>query len=313
MKVKREVTLHLTGGLGNQLFQFAAGLFLRPELLKFEPSLGKPRLNSLGLPELYSFDHAKINSLKSDFKEYNFFVAKVAGFLLRSGAAPTKFEKCWPVNKILLLIAGLILSVWQKKCVAVLQGNGVGYSDLALRHKRTYLVGYFQCRNFVEMVQSEMKLITIPNPGPELMVLRQLESSERPLVVHFRFGDYLNEPGFGIPNSSYYEKGIEELWDLGRFDKIWVFSDNISLAQEKFPSKYFSYARWINDVDSSAAATMEAMRLGHAYVIANSTFSWWGAFLSYSKSPKVIAPSPWFLRMEPPKNLIPEQWIQRPS
>jgi hypothetical protein len=313
MRNKREATLHLTGGLGNQLFQFAAGLYLRPDLLKYEPSLGKPRLNSHGLPELYSFEHPRIGSLKSEKTKYNFFVAKVTGYLLRSGVAPTKFENSWLVNKLLLLIARIVLSVWQKKCVAVLRGNGVGYSDLALRHKHTYLVGYFQCRNFVEAVQAEMNLISIPNPGPELMALRQLESSEHPLIVHFRFGDYLDEPDFGIPTSSYYKKGIKELWDLGRFNKIWVFSDNISLAQEKFPSEYVSHTRWINDVDSSAAATMEAMRLGHAYVIANSTFSWWGAFLSYVKSPKVIAPYPWFLRMDSPKNLIPEHWIQRPS
>jgi hypothetical protein len=51
------------------------------------------------------------------------------------------------------------------------------------------------------------------------------------------------------------------------------------------------------------------MRLGEGYVIANSTFSWWGAYLSRSSNPLIIAPRPWFSKVESPRDLIPDSWL----
>jgi len=311
--LKRDLTIHLTGGLGNQLFQFAAGMALKPDSLRIEPLLGKPRLNSVGVPEIYTFSHPQLSQSKSEAKKYNEFVAKTAGFILRNGVTPKRYEEWASIKRSLFFLANTVLSFWQGKRVSVLQGVGVGYSPLALRDGTTYLIGYFQCADYAEDIQDSMKLISISNPGIELTALRELELAERPLIVHYRFGDYLTEPDFGIPSADYYESGIKRLWEHGNFGKIWVFSDNIPLAEENFPSEYAMHVRWINEVDSSASATLEAMRLGHGYVIANSTFSWWGAFLSYADSPQVIAPSPWFARLDSPLNIIPANWLKLPS
>lgn len=311
--MERELTIHLTGGLGNQLFQFAAGVSLQSNLLKIEPLLGRPRLNSSGIPEIYSFSHPQLVRSKGKERSINTFVAKTAGFILRNGVNPKKYEEWFPIKKLLMLSARAVISLWQRKKVSILQGIGVGYTPLDLPSGSTYLVGYFQCHTYVDEVRDSIKMISISSPGQELIALRKLEHSERPLIVHYRFGDYLTEPDFGIPSYGYYERAIEQLWGQGNFGKIWVFSDNIELAKTNFPRQYLANARWINEVDSSAAATLEAMRLGHGYVIANSTFSWWGAYLSYAKSPKVTAPSPWFARLDLPKNLIPVDWLKLPS
>jgi len=50
------------------------------------------------------------------------------------------------------------------------------------------------------------------------------------------------------------------------------------------------------------------MRFGKGYIIANSTFSWWGARLSYEEEPDVIVPKPWFAQAEVPIDLIPSNW-----
>jgi len=61
-------------------------------------------------------------------------------------------------------------------------------------------------------------------------------------------------------------------------------------------------------VDNSPTATLQAMRFGRGYIIANSTFSWWGAYLSMTENAPVYAPSPWFKGMRSPEDLLPPHW-----
>ena len=94
------------------------------------------------------------------------------------------------------------------------------------------------------------------------------------------------------------------------YGRIWVFSDDIEGAKKLIPQEWASKVRWIGQVGSDATTTWHAMRLGSGYVIANSTYSWWAAYLAIRKDVKVVAPKPWFAGMEDPKDLIPPDWIQ---
>jgi hypothetical protein len=312
LTTKKNLTVHLTGGLGNQLFQYAAGLSLRPDSLELETELGRPRLNSSGIPEIFSFSYLELENTRDKKDRFNLFVAKTAGFLLRNGVNPRKFEEVPLVRRLIKTSGCLVLGLWRKRSLTVLQGIGTGFTNLRLQKRNSYLIGYFQSYRFAEKIKDKLMMLEIQNPGPELLDLARVAPSEQPLIVHYRFGDYLDEDKFGIPTKTYYAQGIQELWGEGVHKKIWVFSDDLQLAKANFPEEFLKYVRWIGDVDSSAAATLEAMRLGHSYVIANSTFSWWGAYLSYSNRTKVIAPEPWFKELANPEQLIPDNWIKLP-
>jgi len=91
---------------------------------------------------------------------------------------------------------------------------------------------------------------------------------------------------------------------------IWVFSDEENEARRILNWLPSARVKFISDVDGESAASLMAMRLGCAYVIANSTFSWWGAFLSECEEPLVVAPKPWFLGQHEPSFLIPQNWIR---
>jgi hypothetical protein len=64
----------------------------------------------------------------------------------------------------------------------------------------------------------------------------------------------------------------------------------------------------VPDKDISPSETLELMRYGRAYVIANSSFSWWGAYLRMNHRASVYAPKKWFKGMEDPADLIPPDW-----
>jgi hypothetical protein len=101
------------------------------------------------------------------------------------------------------------------------------------------------------------------------------------------------------------------MWRSGRYTKIWLFSDEPNEATSAIPSSLLDSTRIIPDFDKSSSLTLELMRHGKGYVIANSTFSWWGAFMSYSTEPEVCAPTPWFVGQEEPINLIPTTWHRK--
>ena len=304
----------LTGGLGNQLFQLAAGLTLSAgENLYFDWNIGKPRLNSKNMPEISSFNLP----LKVSFiprRRWSKLVEKSTGYILRMGIAPRKFEKRRSIKLAINFIANLVTTLYFRSRRSVLSPIGVGYSSFKIPNKKVLVSGYFQSYKWGSSKESKkiLKNLRISSPGPQLLEFEKLSVSEKPLIVHIRLGDYKHESDFGILSKDYFLKSIKTI-EPDKYSKIWAFSDEPEIAKEYIPNELKEDVRWIPEIDGSAASTLELMRHGSAYVISNSTFSWWGAFLSYAENPTVVAPQPWFLNMASPIDLIPPTWRQIPG
>jgi hypothetical protein len=306
--------LHLTGGLGNQLFQYAAALSLTGGRgISIETKLGKPRVDSAGEAEIFSFK--LLNTWKTS-RNFNsrFFLSKVSGYKLRTGITSTRLEKISGIRQVMSFINNTLMSAAYRKRVKSISSTGVGYSDIQLSSDEVaYIVGYFQSWRWAmePRVLNQLKLFKPLDWNTNLDYWLEMSKKEKPLIVHFRLGDYKNEDNFGIPNLKYYQDSIELAWNSGKYEKIWIFSDEIDLAKERFKINVLNDARWINTSNESSANALEIMRLGAGYVIANSSFSWWAAFLSHSENPEVIAPTPWFKNLEEPLDLIPEKWTRK--
>jgi hypothetical protein len=149
----------------------------------------------------------------------------------------------------------------------------------------------------------------LSNPSELVKTFSALALIEKPLVVHVRLGDYLVEGGFGTLDQSYYLKAIGKAMELGDFGKIWMFSDEPSDAIRRLPSLPGLEVRVMPAFEESPATALEVMRMGKGYVIANSTFSWWGASLSYQPNPVVVYPYPWFKSIDSPLDLVPPNWL----
>jgi glycosyltransferase involved in cell wall biosynthesis len=298
----------LTGGLGNQLFQLAYALNnSKGQGATLISNIGAPRLNHFGAPELLSYQiPCAVAELKPSAS--NWIVRKSCGYMLRSGVSPRKFDEFPIVRKATQLLWQLVLSFSFSQKIKPLAAKTVGYFDLNSRKNSNFQYGYFQSYKWANSVIHELRDLTLAETSSSLKRYIELAMNEKPLIVHIRLGDYRSETNFGFPGNSYYALAIDIAWATGHYGSIWVFSDEITAAKELLPSEHQKHYRFIQDANLSSAEVLEIMRLGKGYVIANSTFSWWGAYLSKSRNPLVIAPTPWFSAIESPKDLIPDSW-----
>jgi hypothetical protein len=303
----KETWVSLTGGLGNQLFQFAAANSIDSDRIILLSRFGMPRMTD-GTPDILFYKMPPKVMYKAESSDPIFF-RKVVGYLLRSGIFPKRFEQNLIVrgfvNLSARLLIGLRLGKWLTFCV----GRDVGFSEIYPKSKKVMLVGYFQTHRFMDLPDVARTMNELELQAKPLILLEHEKHAleEIPLVVHVRLGDYRLEQDFGTLAESYY-RSVEKLWGSGRYKKIWLFSDEPEAAISFIPKLLQGQTRVIRDEKESPATTLELMRLGTGYVIANSSLSWWGAMLSRNQNPEIVAPNPWFRAMPEPKELIPKNW-----
>lgn len=313
--IKKTSIVSLTGGLGNQLFQLAAGLYvINQGELSIEWCIGKPRLNALGLPELDSFVLPQSSKLMTR-RNCRALFSKAAGYFLRQGVEPRIYERLAGFKYITRMATNFVLSIYFRKFVALFSIYGVGFTDLRSQANRNLLIGYFQSSRWMNSLAVATKMREIRLKEESLLVAEyKLRAAvENPLIVHIRLGDYKTESAFGIPDSNYYFAAINQEFRTGLYGKIWAFSDEPALAKDVLKDFDSNLIRWIPEISGSTSQTFEVMRCGKGYVIANSSFSWWAAMLTYNLEATVIAPLPWFKDMNEPIYLIPPHWKRLPA
>jgi hypothetical protein len=307
----KETHIFLTGGLGNQLFQWAAGISRGNENLILDFGIGRPRLNKQGKPDISDFNIEEVGKL-GYLEEYNWFFRKFSGYVLRIGMAPTRLEKFLRFQNLASIALGLCLFTRYGKFVKVIQATDNGFFQMKKQTRNEYLVGYFQSYRWpeLEVVNQRLKSLKLLRQSAKLNQFIEQNSPLDTVMVHVRLGDYKDHQNFGIPSPKYYKQALAELLRFQPFERILLFSNEPDSAMDYIPSDLLSRVLIAPDFDGSAAETLEAMRHAKSYIIGNSTLSWWGAKLSYSANPKVIAPNPWFKTEPEPKDLIPPDWIR---
>jgi len=160
--------------------------------------------------------------------------------------------------------------------------------------------GYFQSYRYLETCKASLldyfRFTTDCRARTEAVLFAYRRRYQRPLVsLHIRRGDYVN-PGVddhwgNLARDGYYEKAIEAIGDDVRY---LVFSDDLAWCRQSFKGENVDFV----DVDQGTSLCL--MTRCDVNVIANSTFSWWGAYLN--RTGEVYAPSPWFGPAMPPPN-----------
>jgi hypothetical protein len=303
----KSVHVYLTGGLGNQLFQVAAALSYgqtNDKIVVLDTSLGKPRTTK-GKADILHLN------LPSDITELSIrasrLTQKAAGFLLRMGINPTNLEKNAWIRFVLQSLGRVIFTFRYRKVISLQISCNVGFSELQPK-PNSMILGYFQSYRYLQdpKVQQMFFALSPKESSRKLNALVATALEQKPIFVHVRLSDYLNEKHFGNPGKEYYFNSLSRLNGFAR--NIWVFSDDLDLAKSRMPIEFNDRYFYVDDSELSPAQLLHLLRYGQDYVVANSSFSWWGAALSFNRDSKIIAPDPWFAGMPEPRELIPPHW-----
>jgi len=138
---------------------------------------------------------------------------------------------------------------------------------------------------------------------PEFLDLKERIVNSNSVSIHVRRGDYLTNDGFNVLPLSYYQKAIKQIEGV-KF--LYIFSDDIKWCKENFEEGVFVHLEEYLD--------FELMKSCKSNIIANSTFSWWAAYLNDNPKKIVIAPKQWRARISDQEIFdkdffLPKDWI----
>ncbi len=310
MKIKPKISVILRGGLGNQLFQVAAALtFAEGNRAIIFNSPGSTRTTE-GLPDILYFTLP--DNIRIENPQFTRFHEKLLSVNLRLGILNHRIKAVRLIRRALGFLSDCCLTIFFRSPTHLVTATNVGYFEVKLKNSSNLLNGYFQAETWANtlLTNSELSQIKLVSESERLGQLITRAKSEKPIVLHIRLGDYNNEPGIGVLENLYFWNALRKLEDLTPGRNIWIFSDepdSVKIA-DIVPINFS--AKIIKEPDLNPAETLELMRYGSSYIISNSTFSWWAAFLSYDRNASTIMPTPWFKSAPSPKGIKPKNWIE---
>ena len=285
------VIVQLKGGLGNQLFQYAAGLHLG----LYHQVETKVDTTLLNIPDeeintIRSFDLLAIQKPPS--------IASLVEIKKAQGSFfSQKIEKILPSFK---------RNIYNEKSFEF-------DTNFLKAKKNTYLKGYRQSEKYF----SSIKNIVLQNFKIKEEITKSVSDfsiqlqQENSISIHLRRGDYTNTSLInyhGIIDVTYYKEAIEIIQSKYPDCKFYIFSDNIEWAKQNLNIENSTYIT--TSISQSSITDFHLMQSCKHNIIANSTFSWWAAYLNSNPNKIVIAPKRWFNQVDyNTKDLFPESWI----
>lgn len=297
------IILKLKAGLGNQMFQYAharalalqSGTELKLDLSWYDNQPAKDTRRYYGL------------------SHFNIQADTAASLEAAAYSSPAK---------ILL-----------RKAVQKIKRGVFGYSDFVFHPaeakavsptKNMFIEGYWNSEKYFMNCEAAIRSeLTLREPLglTALGVKKEIELAVQkeliPVLVHVRRGDYVSNPHassfHGVQGAAYFKEALEELagllGDSSNRIMYFVSSDDAAWVKENIPFEHPTY--FISHPDIRDYEEMYLMSLCSHFIISNSTFSWWGAWLSTSSEKIVIGPKRWVA--DPRVNtrdVMPDNWVR---
>lgn len=283
------VIVKLIGGLGNQFFQYAVGRSLsvankcelKLDATGFkEYKLHKYSLNNFNIKEVFATD----DELKYFTAKPNWLISKYAPFLTSKKYVP--------------------------------EGE-FGYHGRILKLKGdVYLEGYWQTEKYFQSIQKMIRdefSVRHEISGIDFEIAKKMKEVNS-VSIHVRRADYVSNPQakamHGNCSLEYYQKAVDLISKSVEKPVFFVFSDDYEWVKDNVHTGFETIFVHHNNADKNYE-DLRLMSTCKHNIVANSSFSWWGAWLNNNPAKIVVAPKKWFANPKIiSKDIIPESWIK---
>ena len=293
------IIVKLMGGMGNQMFQYAFGkqLALKHNV---KLKLDLTEISNVNLNGNYSVRELGLDNFNID--------------LTIATKEEIKVYKGTKISKLINLL--LLYSPIKANKLYIREPYFHFFKKALIAPKDSYLDGYWQSEKYFSRVRSELiNDFTLKSKlSEESKLLSQNIGKQNSVSIHVRKGDYLsiaaNKNLYEDCGPAYYKKSMEKIAGLVNDPVFYLFSDDPEWFKKNvsttFKVEYVTHNR-----GKDSYQDIYLMSLCKHNIIANSSFSWWGAWLNTYKDKIVIAPKKWFKNdSKDSSDLIPETWIR---
>lgn len=256
------------GGLGNQFFQYAFGK-------AFEKKYGvKVKYDTFS----YVRDKKRLYELSS--------------FNISSNSKLNEVEQLFFNLLFYLKVKSRKIFIYEKK--------EFEYLELNSENLAKYYVGSWQNEKYFDSMKNELReeftLKIMPSNIGDLY--KSIISNRQSVAIHVRRGDYVGLQGYILQSMDYYKRAMDIVGQKIPEPEFYIFSDDIEWCK----SNFVDTGEKLHFVEkNSTVEDFMLMRACHGFIISNSTYSWWPAYLSDSDIK--IAPSKWFVDEETNQNV----------
>ncbi|MDB5228753.1 MAG: hypothetical protein JWN78_2946, partial [Bacteroidota bacterium] len=276
------IKVALNGGLGNQLFQYAAGRALAVKnntKLFFDviPLYSKLQLKNIATYRKYELGIFSIDAQKNDI--------------------PFKGKLFYPLAKMLYFVDKYVNKLHHH----YFEEKDFSFDEAVLEQPdNTYLDGHFQSEKYFKHIENIIReeLIFKNRLSEKNSIFKSKIENSNAVSIHIRRGDYVllqkNVQKHGVASTEYYNNAIAHIAGKIALPYFFIFTDDITWVKENFKTNYPFEIVDSNQSPGSGYIDMQLMSLCKHNIICNSTFSWWSAWLNKHPEKIVIAPSNWF-------------------
>lgn len=264
------VVIQLSGGMGNQMFQYALYLQLK--------TLGK----NVKIDDVTEYEGRNARPIRLSVFEAKYDI-------------PTEMEMNCLTDSYLDVVSKIRRKLTGRKTAAYVEKSQL-FDSKVLGLDRAYLIGCWQSDKYFKNIKEEVRnAFTFKNIelSEEMRCYKKAMENSNSVSVHIRRGDYLqvDEVYGGICTEEYYQKAMKQIEEEMPDCHFFIFTNDVPWGKEHMVGKNVTVVEGNNE--DAGYIDMYLMTCCKHYILANSSFSWWGCYLNPSKEKKVIAPKIW--------------------
>ncbi len=288
------IIVYLKGGLGNQLFQYAAARSLASinnTIVKLDTTA-----YYYGGPRQYELWHFNIQEN----------IAQSSEILKFTEVKQNKFQK---------LFSALLHNRSPLPAHHIRYNKTEFYKDFFNLPDNIYLEGYFQSEkyfiNIADTIRNEFQIKSGLNDKNK--EIAELMTNSQSVNICIRRGDYVADQKanqkHGVCSLDYYHRCIKIISEKVKNPNFFVFSNDFNWCRDNLKIQYPVY--YVDHQPDKAHEDLRLMTFCKHHIIGNSTFHWWAAWLAPYKDKLVFAPKKWYARDDMyADELIPDNWIK---